>query len=566
MQKGLLMPTETPSMNTSETQSKPTVTKKTRVKNSRTARRVAKNPKIVANQGMPVRYVMYLRKSSEDEQSQPKSLEDQEKDCLEYAAREGLLVIGKPIKESKSAKTSGNRPKFTQMIEDIKAGKYDGILAWHPDRLARNSLESGIIIDMLDSGQIRDLQFPTCRFENNASGKLLLNILFAMSKQYSEHLAENVQRGTDTNWDAAKSSGEPKWGYTRSDITGYYEPDENFDKVRKCWDMRLAGHSLQEIADYCKKEDIHRITKTTRRKQPLHSTQQLSPMFRDPFHFGILEQVEDEKDLRTIPEANFKPMITEEEFDLVQAMNRSNPRSRGETVKGAQFYPLRRFVHCAKCHSEMRVGKSKSKSGKYFLYFRCDNEDCPVKSIRAKVLFDALYAELGKMKFSEKEYKKFEKEIDVLTEEQVVRLRQEKRSLEGSIKVKTREKDGYADSYSKLANDESKAAIAARERLNKQIEAIADELIDLNAELDTAKKKIVRFEQTKLTKDEFLNLINCAENKMRAGTPVQKDDLCRKMLLNTELDTEKGASFLWKEPFNSVLKVKSSISGGDMWT
>ena len=40
----------------------------------------------------------------------------------------------------------------------------------------------------------------------------------------------------------------------------------------------------------------------------------------------------------------------------------------------------------------------------------------------------------------------------------------------------------------------------------------------------------------------------------------------RKMLLNTELDKEKGASFLWKEPFNSVLKVKSSISGGDMWT
>ena len=89
---------------------------------------------------------------------------------------------------------------------------------------------------------------------------------------------------------------------------------------------------------------------------------------------------------------------------------------------------------------------------------------------------------------------------------------------------------------------------------------------ETQSKLTVTKKKIVRFEQTKLTKDEFLNLINCAENKMRAGTPVQKDDLCRKMLLNTELDKEKGASFLWKEPFNSVLKVKSSISGGDMWT
>lgn len=561
------MPTETPSTNTSGKQpSEPATPKKTRLKTSRIARRVAKNPKIVVNQGVPIRYVMYLRKSSPDEKSQSKSLPDQEKECREYAIREGLLVIGKPIKESGSAKISGRRPKFNQMLEDIKAGKYDGILAWHPDRLARNSLESGIIVDMLDNEQIKDLQFPIYRFENNASGKLLLNILFAMSKQYSEHLSENVQRGTDTNWDDAKSSGEPKWGYIRNE-DGYYDPDGNFDKVRKCWDMRLDGHSLKEIAEYCKKEDIHRITKEKpHNKISLHSTQQLSNMFRDPFHFGILEQKYEEKDLRTIPEINFKPMITEEEYDLVQAMTRSNPRSRGETVKGAQFYPLRRFVHCGKCHSEMRVGKSKGKAGKYFLYFRCDNKECSVKNVRAKILFDALYKELGKMKFSEKEYKKFEKEIDVLTEEQVIKLRREKRSLEGSIKIKNAEKNGYADSYAKLTNDESKAAIAAKERLNKQIEVIADELIDLNAELDETKKKIAKFEQTKLTKDEFLNLINCAENKMRAGTAVQKDDLCRKMLLNTELDNEKGASFLWKEPFASVLRVKSSINGGDMWT
>ena len=553
-------------MNTSKEQSKSVTPKRTRLKTSRTARRVAKNPKILADQGMPIRYVMYLRKSSPDEKSQSKSLPDQETECTEYAAREGLLVIGKPIKESGSAKISGRRPKFNQMLKDIKAGKYDGILAWHPDRLARNSLESGMIVDMLDSGQIKDLQFPTYRFENNASGKLLLNILFAMSKQYSEHLSENVQRGTDSNWEDAKSSGEPKWGYIRNE-DGYYDPDENFDKVRKCWDMRLDGRSLREIAEYCKKEDIHRITKEKpHNKVPLHSTQQLSNMFRDPFHFGILEQVDDEKDLRTVSRANFKPMITEEEYNLVQAMTSSNPRSRGETVKGEQFYPLRRFVHCGKCHSEMRVGKSKSKAGKYFLYFRCDNKECPVKNVRAKILFDALYDELNKMKFSEKAYKKFEKEIDVLTEKQVVKLRREKRSLEGSIKVKTSEKNGYADSYSELVNDKSKAAEVAKEHLNKKIEAVADELIDLNAELDKTKKKIAKFEQTKLTKDEFLNLVNCAENKMRAGTAVQKDDLCRKMLLNTELDNEKGASFLWKEPFASVLKVKSSITGGDMWT
>ena len=87
---------------------------------------------------------------------------------------------------------SNNRPIFNQMLDDIRVGKYDGILAYHPDRLARNMLEAGMIVDMVDNGVIKDLQFPTHPFTNNASGKLNLNIQFALSKQYSEHLSETV--------------------------------------------------------------------------------------------------------------------------------------------------------------------------------------------------------------------------------------------------------------------------------------------------------------------------------------------------------------------------------------
>ncbi|MBR2998707.1 recombinase family protein, partial [Candidatus Saccharibacteria bacterium] len=140
----------------------------------------------------PLRYVIYVRKSSEDAEAQAKSLPDQIAACKEYARAKGLLVVGEPIQESKSAKKSGNRPLFLQMLKDIEKGKYDGILAWHPDRLSRNSLEAGKIVDMVDNDTIKDLKFPTLEFTNDSSGKLLLNIMFAMSKQYSEHLSESV--------------------------------------------------------------------------------------------------------------------------------------------------------------------------------------------------------------------------------------------------------------------------------------------------------------------------------------------------------------------------------------
>ncbi len=95
----------------------------------------------------PLRYVMYVRKSSEDAEAQAKSLPDQIAACKEYARTKGLLVVGEPIQEPKSAKKSGNRPLFLQMLKDIEKGKYDGILPWHPDRLSRNSLEAGKIVD-----------------------------------------------------------------------------------------------------------------------------------------------------------------------------------------------------------------------------------------------------------------------------------------------------------------------------------------------------------------------------------------------------------------------------------
>lgn len=56
--------------------------------------------------------------------------------------------------------------------------------------------------------------------------------MFAMSKQYSEHLSESVQRGVDSNFAQGKSSGVPKWGYIRDEATGLYLPDENFPHIR----------------------------------------------------------------------------------------------------------------------------------------------------------------------------------------------------------------------------------------------------------------------------------------------------------------------------------------------
>lgn len=148
-----------------------------------------------------LRFVLYARKSTEEDTKQIHSIEDQISVCQDYADAAGDINIVDTVREQKSAKYSRNRPEFMKMIQGIKKGKYDAIIAYAPDRLSRNMLEAGEIIDMLTpckkDGDIllKDLVFASATFGNDSGGRLSLAVSFSLATQYSEQLSENVTRG-----------------------------------------------------------------------------------------------------------------------------------------------------------------------------------------------------------------------------------------------------------------------------------------------------------------------------------------------------------------------------------
>ena len=139
------------------------------------------------------KYFIYTRKSSEDEEKQILSIEAQLQGLRDFAKKENLEIVDKFV-ETKTAKEPG-RPVFNEVLSQIEKGKAEGILAWHPDRLARNSVDGGRIIYLLDTGKIQSLKFPTFWFESTPQGKFMLNIAFGQSKYYIDNLSENIKRG-----------------------------------------------------------------------------------------------------------------------------------------------------------------------------------------------------------------------------------------------------------------------------------------------------------------------------------------------------------------------------------
>ena len=139
------------------------------------------------------KYFLYARKSTDEPDRQILSIEAQITELKEFAERENLNVVENFI-ESQTAKIPG-RPIFNEMIKRIESGEANGILAWHPDRLARNSIDGGLIIYLIDTEKITALKFPTFWFDATPQGKFMLNIAFGQSKYYIDNLSENIKRG-----------------------------------------------------------------------------------------------------------------------------------------------------------------------------------------------------------------------------------------------------------------------------------------------------------------------------------------------------------------------------------
>ncbi len=137
--------------------------------------------------------VNYNRKSSESEEQQILSIDSQIDEIKKVANQYGVKILN-VLRESKSGKMANKRVIFSQMIKDIKNGKYDTILCWKLDRLARNMIDGGVIMDMLQRGTIKCIITPN-KIYHSSENTLLLSVEFGSANQFVRDLSINVKRG-----------------------------------------------------------------------------------------------------------------------------------------------------------------------------------------------------------------------------------------------------------------------------------------------------------------------------------------------------------------------------------
>ncbi|MEK7616759.1 MAG: recombinase family protein [Patescibacteria group bacterium] len=307
------------------------------------------------------KFFLYARKSTDVEDKQVRSIPDQILELREYAKREGINIVEELV-EKQSAKIPG-RPVFNSMIDRLEKGEADGIVAWHPDRLARNSVDGGKIIYFVDIGKIKNLKFPQHWFENTPQGKFSLNMAFCQSKYFVDSLSENTKRGLRQK---ALRGEFPSWapvGYlnvmTKDRRKTIVVDKKRAPIVKKALEMFATGNfRIMDIASFLAKNGI-----TTRKTlkggggKPIPSDQITFQLLTNPFYYGHFRFKGE------IHEGVHQPIITKKLWDKVQEVvqRRSKVITKDRIPK-----PFLGLFRCGQCGFMITAEIQKGHT-----YYRC---------------------------------------------------------------------------------------------------------------------------------------------------------------------------------------------------
>ena len=308
-----------------------------------------------------LKYFIYCRKSTEDEDRQMLSIDAQLSE-LNAIAHQNQLTVVETLTENKSAKEPG-RAVFNEMLRRIERGDANAILTWKLDRLARNFDDGGKIIGLLQRGVIQEIR----AFEKSylpADNVLMIAVELGMANQYIRDLSVNIRRGIREKIRRGVFHGRAPLGYYNEPRLRTIEPDPIvFTKLKRVLELFATGnYSLTAIQREMAAAGI--LGRENKKALPLSS---IGNLFRCPFYYGVFLHKGE------LHQGVHVPMISKQTWDEIQATLVAVGKGRKErTAKGFLFL---NFATCGSCGFCITGERHSKKSGRRYLYYRCTHKN-----------------------------------------------------------------------------------------------------------------------------------------------------------------------------------------------
>ncbi len=338
------------------------------------------------------------------------SIDSQIKEMLQLAERDGLEIVSMK-RESHSAKETGCRPVFNEIVSEIYDGKYNSILTWAPDRISRNAGDLGKIVDLMDAGKLHEIRTFSQTFTNNPNEKFLLMILGSQAKLENDNRGINVKRGLRTRCEMGLWPGVAPVGYLNQkhidkkcqviiDTERAHVVRQIFEKMgNDKWSGRKIYHWLRFELNF-----------HTRGNKPLA----LSNVYRtlqNTFYYGKFEYPRGSGNWY---DGKHEPIIDKELFDKVQEQLK-----RDNIVRQSREFAFTKLMTCGLCGSgisaEEKYKQLKDGTSAKYIYYGCGrskDRHCKNPYLREEDLVEQLIKLMDKIDLNRTGVQiKFEEEL-----------------------------------------------------------------------------------------------------------------------------------------------------------
>jgi DNA invertase Pin-like site-specific DNA recombinase len=306
------------------------------------------------------------------------------------AHRDGIRVVD-VIRESHSAKESGQRPVYKELLQRIREKEFAGILTWAPDRLSRNAGDLGELVDLMDQGLLEEIRTHGQVFHNSPNEKFLLMILCSQAKLENDNRGINAKRGMKNKCDMGWRPGVAPPGYLNDKIgnTIVVDPEkatiirEMFSKVAK------QGYSGRDVYEW-----INNDAGWQGKNGHKMALSNVYITLKNTFYYGEFEYG------GVMYQGKHEPLITKELFNEAQERIATTQKGR----HGQHCFHFTRMIICGECGAgitaEEKFRRLQNGDIKRHIYYHCTDgkrKRCKQHYIREADLLEQFVAIIDKI-------------------------------------------------------------------------------------------------------------------------------------------------------------------------
>ncbi len=490
-----------------------------------------------------VKYFIYCRKSSEARDKQALSIEAQKRELNDYARQHNLKIV-EVFDESQSAYKEG-RPIFHRMMGLIEEGIANGILTWRPDRLARNAIDGGRVINDLDKGILREIRTPSDLYRQE-DNRVMLWLAFGMSNDLSRQISANVKRGNRQKYARGEFVGKAPLGYLNAEV-GHsrnivIDPDKG-PLVKRLFEEYATGK--YSVMDMSRKADVWGLTSVYKHKLP---KSEMYRLLQRTAYYGVFVHN------REPHNGMYEPLISKELFDRAQEVlkGRSTPR------KQSWVHAYKGLIKCGGCGCFI-TAETKTKHYKRtardaaYTYYRCTRRrgrcsqpgvteselEAMIADYVNKITIDREVWELGVELLKAKNSDEFDRQAEVRANAEL-ELAKLDRTLQTLLELRLSE-EVTADEYA------------------AQKKKYIDQRIILKERLEDREQSTSRWLELA---ENFFETAFSAREILEKGDAKQKHDLVQTVGWNLILGNGK-LGFSFKKPYDALLQpaLRTDVQG-----